>query len=81
MASKNPPRGVYDDATLDALEQALTDIWQVLKAHAPYPDWEVDAELKTHLAFTLMTLVDCGVSDPRELRRKTLQSLPLGRCH
>jgi hypothetical protein len=29
MASQNPPRS-YDDATLDALEEALREVWQVL---------------------------------------------------
>ena len=80
MASRNPPRS-YDDATLDALEEALRDVWQVLKAHDPYPDWQEDPDLKAALAEKLMALVDSGVRDSQELRNKTLQSLSLGRAH
>ena len=53
MASRNPLRS-YDDATLDALEEALRDVWQVLKAHDPYPDWQEDPEMKRALAEKLM---------------------------
>ena len=46
----------YDDETLRALELALRDIWQVLKAHEPYPNWDLDPELKQELAFMLLAL-------------------------
>jgi hypothetical protein len=80
MGSRNPPRS-YDDATLVALEEALRDVWQVLKAHDPYPDWQEDPDLKRALAEKLMALADSGVRDSQELRSKTLQSLSLGRAH
>ena len=80
MASRNPLRS-YDDATLDALEEALKDVWQVLKAHDPYPDWQEDPEMKRALAEKLMALANSGVRDSQELRRRTLQSLCLGRPH
>jgi hypothetical protein len=34
MASQNPPRS-SDDMILFALEQALREVWAVLKAHDP----------------------------------------------
>jgi hypothetical protein len=49
MASQHPARG-YDETTLLALEQALKDVWQVLKAHDFYRDWDRHPELKRDLA-------------------------------
>lgn len=80
MASRNPSR-YYDDAMLQALEQALRDVWQVLKAHDPYPSWDEDPDLKTLLAEKLMALADAGIRDPQELRNRTLQGLSLERVH
>jgi hypothetical protein len=80
MASHNPAR-FYDDETLSALEQVLRDVWQVLKAHNPYPNWNNDPELRQKLAFQLMALADCGVRDPCELRARMLENLPLARAH
>lgn len=71
MASQYPPRS-YDERTLQALEQALRDVCQVLKAHNHYLDWSNDPEAKRNLAFMLMTFADCGVTDPQELRGKAL---------
>jgi hypothetical protein len=76
MASRNPP-GYYDEATLLALDQALKDIWAVLKSHDPCRDWEKDSELRTALAEKLMALVAVGITCPNELRKRTLESLPL----
>ena len=75
--SSNHNGSAYDDATLTALELALRDVWQVLKAHDPYPNWDHDPELKQQLALTLMALADAGVRDPEELRNRTLESFPL----
>jgi hypothetical protein len=80
MASRNPNK-FYDDETLHALELALRDVWQVLKAHDVYPDWNADPELKQEIAFKLMALADSGVRDPHELRNRTLEGLPLRRSH
>jgi hypothetical protein len=73
LASKDPPRN-YDEKTLLALEKALKDVWEVLKAHNPYKDWDKDSELKKSLAQKLMALADAGVIDPQELRSRTLES-------
>jgi hypothetical protein len=80
MASQKPPP-VYDDDMLCALEDALRQVWQVLKAHDPYPDWESDPDLKKALAMRLMALADSGIRDPQELRSRTLETFPLGRSH
>ena len=80
MASQHPARG-YDETTLLALEQALKDVWQVLRAHDFYRDWDRDPELKRDLAQTLMGLADTGVREPQELRRRTLATLDLDPPH
>ena len=51
MASQHPARG-YDEITLLALEQALKDVWQVLRAQDFYRDWDRDPVLKRDLAQT-----------------------------
>jgi hypothetical protein len=52
------------------MEEALRDVWAVLKAHQPYPGWQADPELKADLAYHLMALAHAGVLDPAELRAK-----------
>ena len=39
MGSRQPPKS-YDETTLQALEQALKEVSQVLKAHDPFRDWD-----------------------------------------
>jgi hypothetical protein len=73
MASQHPP--TYDDITTHALEQALRDVWEVLKAHDPhhYPDRDQ--------ADALMALVAAGVTDPHELRSRALRWFDLKPPH
>jgi hypothetical protein len=78
MGSQYPP-SFYDDETLAVLEQALRDVWRVLKAREPYPNWENNPDLTRHLAFKLMSLADAGVRDPEELRSRALEGFPLVR--
>ena len=80
MASQHPPRN-YDHKTLIALEQAHRDVWQVLKAHDPYHDWDKDSEFQQGLAATLMDLADAGVTDRQELRSRALASFDLKPSH
>ena len=80
MVSQHPPR-LYDETTLQALEQALRDVWQVLKAHDPFRDWDKDTEFKRGLAAKLMALADAGVTDPQDLRSRVLASCDLARWH
>jgi len=56
-----PPIKTYDEPTLDALEHALRDVWEVLKAHEPLRDWDDDNELKSEVARMLMALADTGL--------------------
>ena len=79
MASFLHPR--YDDETLLALEQARIDIWEVLKGHDPYRDWDTDPALKQVLADKLMDLGDGGVTDRQEFRSRTLATLDFKLCH
>jgi hypothetical protein len=78
MASQNLNER-YDVATLVALEQALKDVWEVLEAHNPYQDWNIDPELKADLTQKLMALADAGVKDHHGLRDRTLNTLSIGR--
>ena len=71
----------YSERTLLALEQALRDVWQVLKAHDPYHDWGRDSVFQQGLASTLMDLADAGVTDAQEFRNMALATLDLKRSH
>jgi hypothetical protein len=78
VVSQHPPR-LYDETTLQALEQALRDVWQVLKAHDPFPDGDKDGERESlrKLSAKLMTLADAGVTDAQELRNRALAGFEL----
>ena len=80
MASQAPQKH-HDEATLVALEQALRDVCQILKARDPNRDWEKDAEVQQALAEKLMDLADAGVRDPKELCSRMLQSFDLDAPH
>ena len=80
MASRQPPKS-YDETTLQALEQAHHDVWQVLKARDPLRDWDKDEEFHRGLAEHLMALADIGVTDRQELRSRVLASCDLARIH
>jgi hypothetical protein len=54
------PSAFDDEKTRSALQQALRDIWQVLKARPPYPDWEKDLEFKDDVIDTLIMLAEIG---------------------
>jgi hypothetical protein len=80
MRSQQPPKR-HDETTLLALEQALRDIRQVLKAHDPDRDWDKDGEVQQAVAEKLMDLVDTGVRDPRELCTRLRKSFDLDAPH
>jgi len=80
MVSQAPPKH-HDETTLLALEQALRDVCQILKARDPDRDWDKDAEVQQALAEKLMDLVDTGVKDPRELCTRLLKSFDLDAPH
>ena len=80
MASQQPSKG-HDETTLAALEQALRDVCQVLKARDPDRDWDKNAEVQQALAEKLMDLAATGVTDPRELCSQMLESFDLDAPH
>ena len=80
MASQRPSQS-YDEKTVVALEQALRDVWQVLKARHPSHDWDRDSEFHQGLVSTLMDLADAGVTDAQELRNMALATLHLKPVH
>jgi len=59
---------------LFALEQALREVWAVLKVHDPHEYLDKDRELQNAIADTLMALADSGVTDQQELRHRTLEN-------
>ena len=61
---------------VDAIDQAFEAVWRMLYAHLA-PDSEQSRELKIALSETLIGLAADGVTDPRELRRKALESMVL----
>jgi hypothetical protein len=70
MASHHPRSRVV---TPEALEEARRNVWLVLKAHG----WEPERELDQDIAETLMVLGKMGVTDTRELLRRTLEHFEL----
>ena len=56
-----------------ALEQALREVLAVLKAHDPHEYLDKE-DLQKAIADKLMALADSGVTDPQELRRRTLEN-------
>jgi len=58
-----------DDMILFALEQALREVWAVLKAHDPHGYLDKDDGLQNAIADKLMALADSG-----GLRRRTLEN-------
>ena len=59
---------------LDAIEQAFNSVWKTLYAHVSSDNRQSD-ELKIQLSRTLVSLASDGITDPRELRRKALESM------
>ena len=59
--------------TPEALEEARRNVWVVLNAHG----WKPEQDLDKHIAETLMVLAKMGVTDTRELLRRTLDHFEL----
>jgi hypothetical protein len=70
-------RDLYELKTLEAVNQAFDDIWNTLREDDPFRDHAEDRELKTVIGQKLTTLVGDGVTDARQLRKLTLESLLL----
>jgi hypothetical protein len=67
----------YSPAVLAGLEAAFNDVWGLLHAHVPRANEEANQELAIALSQTLAALVADGVTDPKQLRRRGLESMAL----
>jgi hypothetical protein len=61
-------------STLEAIEEAFNSVWRTLYAHVT-SDNRQSGELRIQLSQTLVALASDGITDPRELRRKALESM------
>ena len=76
------PQNPFDDPKLvTELAHTFESIWLVMQAHEPILDPILDAErakeLSSKISRKLVELAAYGVTDPAQLRRLTLESLPL----
>ena len=72
------PQNPFDDPKLlTELAQAFESIWLVMRAHEPLVDADRAKELSIEISRKLVELAADGVTDPAQLRRLTLESLPL----
>ena len=76
MGSLNFRRS-HSDTTLFALEQAMRDVWEVLKAHAPCSDWDKDPGLQNTLVEMLLDLVEFGRDRPTRTTQQDARELQL----
>ena len=65
----------YDDETLKALQQAVTDIRAVLEARGLFHEGLKRDEFHRDLATTLLDLTDAGVTDRKELCRLAINAM------
>jgi hypothetical protein len=63
---------VFDEHTLKTLNQAVTDIRDVLEARGLFYDGLKTDAFHRHLASTLVDLTDAGVTDRKELCSRAL---------
>ena len=82
MTPQNP---FNNPKLLIELAQAFESIWLVMEAHEPIldpiPDAERAKELSSEISRKLVELAAYGVTDPAQLRKLTLESLPLSPAH
>jgi hypothetical protein len=72
------PQNPFDDSKLvTELAQTFESIWLVMRAHEPLVDADRAKELSIEISRKLVELAADGVTDPAQLRRLTLESLPL----
>ena len=77
MSPQNPLPNFDDPKLLTALAQAFESTWLVMRAHEPLLDADRAKELGSEIRLKLVELAADGVTDPAQLRRLTLESLPL----
>jgi hypothetical protein len=76
------PQNPFDNPKLlIELAQAFESIWLVMRAHEPLLDEDRAKELCIEISRKLVELAADGVTDPAQLRRLALESLPLSPAH
>ena len=77
------PHNPFDDPKLvTELAQAFESIWLVMRAHDPLLDSDRAKDLSIEISRKLVELAAAaGVTDPAQLRRLALESLPLSPSH
>jgi hypothetical protein len=76
------PQNLFDDPKLvTELAQTFESIWLVMRAHEPLVDADRVKELSSEISRKLVELAADGVTDPAQLRKRTLESLPLSPPH
>jgi len=76
------PQNPFDNPKLlIKLAQAFESVWLVMRAHELLLDAERAKELSIEVSGKLVELAANGVTDPVQLRRLTLESLPLSPAH
>ncbi len=78
MTPQNP---FNNPKLLIELAQAFESIWLVMRAHEPLVDADRAKELSIEISRKLVELAAAGVTDPAQLRRLALESLPLSPAH
>jgi hypothetical protein len=68
----------YSPELLNTLEEAFAAVWTTLYAHMPI-EGDDPKELKIALGRTLVRLAAEGITDPKDLCRKALESMALSR--
>jgi hypothetical protein len=72
------PQNPFDDPKLvTELAHTFESIWLVMRAHEPLLDADRAKELSIEISRKLVELAADGVTDPAQLRRLALESLPL----
>jgi hypothetical protein len=72
------PQNLFDDPKLlTELAHAFESIWLVMRAHEPLLEADRAKKLGMEISRKLVELAADGVTDPAQLRRLTLESLPL----
>jgi hypothetical protein len=76
------PQNLFDNPKLVVeLAQAFESVWLVMCAHEPLLEADRAKQLSIEISRKLVELAADGVTDPVQLRRLTLGSLPLSPAH
>jgi hypothetical protein len=79
MSSLNLPADQFNPEMIAAVEQAFEAVWAVLCSNDPSRDRTADPARMAAVSQTIATLAVEGITDPAELRRLTLERLPLAK--